>query len=134
MSASELINVLFKLVDLLNFEWNVHFVFVVAFFGWLLSMKRNPTIAVKILVSVGVVLFAAFSVATLMDYYRILQLAVEELQAATTQSTFQSKDTYAYIQNLSSRHFQLGIWLVQLPIDVLLLIGLWFDNLWKREP
>lgn len=133
MSTQELIGSLFKMVDLINFEWNVHFVFAVAFFGWLLSMKRNQPLLLKLFITIAVVLFAAFSMFTLNEYYRVLGIIANELKASTTLTTFKSSEVYDYINNFSTGNFKCGIWIVQLPIDFLLLAGLWYDKLWGRE-
>lgn len=133
MEVNDLIVTVFKLVDILNFEWNVHFVFIVAFLGWLLSMKRNPTIPVKVLVSSGLVLFAISNAWTLHEYYHVLTVVITELKATAHVSTFHAPETYMLIKGLTTKNYEYIIWFVQVPIDILLIIGLWFDKLWKRD-
>lgn len=136
MTIAQILDLLFKIVDLIDYEWNLHLLVTIAIAGWLISLKRNPAWQLKLLITVGIVAFNMQSIYSLLDYYRTLDIALVELKAHVTEATFKTSDVLAFIKNLDTGKYVWLVFLVHIPVGVLLLIGLWMDRLWKhlRDP
>lgn len=126
MTTYELISNILKIVDALNFEWNIHFVFNIALIGWLVSIKRDLSISVKLMATVVIILFSLFSIFTINEYYKILEIAVSELRSITTKDIFRSTGVNDYINGIKINYYRYSIWLIHIPIDCILLISLWW--------
>ena len=136
MTLSQILDLLFKIVDLVNYEWNLHLLVTIAIAGWLISLKHNPVWQLKLIISVGIVAFNIQSMFSLLDYYKTLDIALVELKAHVTEATFKTSDVLAFIKNLDTGKCVWLVFVVHIPVGVILLIGLWVDRLWKhlRDP
>lgn len=132
MNIKDLIDTLFKLVELINFEWNIHLVVVVAFVGWFLSLKDNQTKFIKAIAYVAFIVFMSFNIVTLLEYYSVYKLTLIELKASINTSTFNTSEFYEKIQDLTQYRYQAFVWGIHLPIDFICLFFIGNDNLWRR--
>ena len=88
----DILSIVFKLTDYLNFLGNAYVVFNIAIIGWLFSGSDSPwSWQKKLIVSVVYLFFVLISVVLLRSTYRLLLGALDELTLASNEVEFRSE-------------------------------------------
>ncbi len=132
MKLAEIADLFVTAVDTTNFFWNFYVVGIVAIVGWLFSLSRSLDVQLKIVVSVGFLLFIGMNLQALTSTYLFLSAIVEEMQAVITKDTFRTDGLGMLIDQLS---YDGRIWLtwgIHAVMDTAILYCIWSDRLWQK--
>jgi|GEM_PF-5931164 len=133
MGESELIEVIFKVIDFINFEWNIHFGFAIAFIGWRISTNKSLSILVKLISTTVIILFSITNILTLLEYYQILDSLVEEYKIRCYVDNITSNKLKSLINNFSTTQYKNALWFIHIPIDLFLIVCAWLNTMWKNN-
>jgi hypothetical protein len=110
LEPKDVLNIVFKLTDYLNFLWNFYVVFNVAVIGWLFSSSSTPWAwQKKLIVAIIYVFFVCGSITVIRRTYQLLFSALEELSSASTEIDFRSSKFGEYFQGVKPFNSKLSI-------------------------
>jgi hypothetical protein len=126
-SAKDLVDIILKLADQINFYWNFYVIANIAMLGWLLSLNANPDWQLKAAVSIAFIIFIALNITALIRSYIFLQAALLEFKAMDL--SFRTINLPNQISRLSFSGYKYRLWVTHTVVDVFMIAILWSDKL-----
>jgi hypothetical protein len=123
MDVKEMVDLFLQLNDKAVVLWNFYLVVLIAVAGWLVSSKSDLSVQLKILVTLGLLLFGVMSIRSLGNYLGFLEAIQQELLARLDPGEF--PHLYGRFGGLSfSQSFWIGV-VVHVCLDAVLLVAIW---------
>ena len=131
MEIKDIINIVMKLSDSVNFYWNFYVVGVIAIIGWLISLKEHIKWQIKLLVSIGFLFFIILNIHGLLGSYTLLEASINELQESVNPSTFKTDKIFHTIKNISFSYYPQAVLGIHVVIDSGIFIAIWSNKVWS---
>jgi hypothetical protein len=124
ITIKDVADLLFAARERIDFYWNFYVVVVVAVIGWLVSLKKTLTVAMKALVSVVYFIAAATNLVGLYSAYTFAEaLRTDLLRMAATAPL---PDTRLLLAQHSYLPQRLAAFWIHLVVGMAILLTVWF--------
>jgi len=125
IELKDVLSIVFKLTDYLNFQWNFYVVFNVAMIGWLLGGSNNPwSWQKKLILSAVYLFFILISITLIRSTYGLLLGALDELASAGNEIEFRSEKFGEFFKITKPFNKQLSTAL-HIIADFIVLLSIW---------
>ena len=132
MEIDSIVSILFGITGNIDHQWNVYYVGVLAFAGWMISRKSPTNTNTKIMMTTAAFLFMIAQLWTLETYYTIMEIYIDEFNHLIDQTEFSLGETNDKIkqENDKALIWAKYYWTFHLAVDAIVLVAIWFDWLW----
>ena len=132
MEINDIVSILFGVIDDINHQWNVYYVGLLAFCGWIISRKAPINLSIKTIMTICAGLFMIVHLWTLSVYYELLDIYSQEFLELIKKEDFSLSETKTRILekgDVSSKWISI-YWLFHLTIDAIIFTAIWSDRIW----
>ncbi len=124
MSPKDLVDVFLSIRGSIYTYWNFYIIVVVAVFGWLASISRSLSLTLKVGLTVGLILFSAICVSSLVWNYSLLEAVRTDLCNHKDFDSAAPRLSFV-VGRMSYGPHKILVWSVQGVVGALVLALLW---------
>jgi hypothetical protein len=126
MDAKDVAQLFIAATDKIQFYWNFYVVMLIALIGWLVSTKSTLTISLKLLLTVGYLVFVAMNIVGLVGSYTFAEALRNDLLtmdgAKALLHTHKVLEAHSFMQQRVA-----AIW-IHAIVGVAVLLVIWFGR------
>jgi hypothetical protein len=132
MDTKEIANFFVTAIGKIELYWNFYTLTMLALIGWLVSMKKDLGTGMKLLITVGYLLFAIINLIGLWISYTLAEALRQDLLVSAKATPEILKNTRAIISEISYDSQRILAFVVHVIFGVFVLSVVWFGALGEK--
>ncbi len=128
METNQLLDIAFKINEVINYYWNFYIFVYAIIMGWLFTADIQWEFVKRAAVSVGFLLFAGINGTALHKHYELLTFTFQELNAKTELGSSVFMQSFITTKGVGTT----GVIIIHTAMDIAMLSLIWFYTRKKK--